>query len=170
MADRDKGDKYVRLTRAYLVRDRGAQEVRDLVGELSRGLFRLFALCALCLADDPTDIQKRAARETVPKEMKPADDWFVNGLCIDFLANPSTAMKQRLLEATADSGYSKINAHFTIAMSRLAAKDRNGAYEHFNECTATKAVGNISYEMARAYVKRMEDPNWPSWLCEKAEE
>jgi hypothetical protein len=71
------------------------------------------------------------------------------------------------LEEAGVHGYSKANVHFTIAMLRLAAVDRSGAYEHFKLAVATNAVGSFDYEFARAYLARMEaDPNWPSWIPE----
>ena len=74
--------------------------------------------------------------------------------------------KERSSWKTAKSnGYAFINVHFTIAMTRLAAHDRDGAIEHLQKCTSKTAIDNLSYEMARVLLVRMKgDPTWPSWL------
>ena len=88
---------------------------------------------------------------------------------MEFLANPSSKVaEEKLLRTASGHAYAVINAHFTIAMARLAAHDRDGAIQHFEQCTAKIAIGNLSYEMARVFLLRMKaNPAWPSWLPAK---
>jgi hypothetical protein len=128
----------------------------------------MFSLCALCLAGDLEYVEKLAAQDA--EQVDRGSDRFANGLCLEFLANPlSPAAEKKLLREGTRNGYAAINTHFTIAMTRLAARDREKAIEHLKACTDTVAVGNLSYEMARAFLIRMEaDPNWPGWLQDNA--
>ncbi len=173
LSGRDENDIYVRLARAFVVHDlpNGAQQVRALIDGLEndpRSISRMFGACALCLAGNLEAVRAFASQgQHFPDR---GVDRFANGPCLDFLANPLSAeARTRLLDAAGSNGYASINAYFVIAMTRLAAHDRSGAIEHFEKCTERTALGNFSYEMARALLLRMKaDPAWPSWLPARA--
>ena len=169
VADRDEGEKYVRIAKAFVVHDLpdGAQMVQNLITGLENdpsAINRMLGAYALCMAGDLNRVQEFAAHgQHFPDRGSPR---FANGPCLDFLADPSSAAELEKLQETAKlNGYASINAHCTIGMTRLAAHDRAGAIEHFEKCTSTTAIGNFSYEMARALLHRMKaDPDWPRWL------
>ncbi|MGM0490654.1 MAG: hypothetical protein ACQESR_28335, partial [Planctomycetota bacterium] len=163
-------DKYGRLAKAFIVHDSadGVKEVRSLVEELTNdknAIVRMFALCALCLGGDWNEVQQLARQS--PRHVDWGLERFANKSCLDFLAGRLS--QEKLLENVRlnknQNGYAAINAHFTIAMSRFALRDRGGALKHLEECGAITAVDNLSYEMARAFLRRMKsDPTWPRWL------
>jgi len=160
MSGRDETDAYVRLARAFVVHDlpNGAQQVRTLIRGLEndpRSISRMLGGCALCLAGDLEDVRAFASQGQHYADR--GVDRFANGQCLDFLANPSsTEAEKKLLDAAQSNGYAWINAHFVIGMTRLAAHDRLGAIEHFKSCSGKTALGNFSYEMARALLWRMK--------------
>lgn len=161
-------DKFVRVAKAYLVRDlpNGAQQVHELVDDLLQdpsAAVQMFALTALCLADTPQNIQERVRAAVLPK----SENLKVVGLpdCQAFLAG--TLDEQQLLDKVGKHGIAMSSAHFTIAMMRLAERNRKEAHRHLRECVETVAIGCYGYELGRAFLERMEaDPTWPSWLSD----
>jgi len=73
--------------------------------------------------------------------------------------------EEELLKAEAGSRWNQCEAHFYVALDRLAQGDRTGAREHFQKALATGVFTFLEYEWSRSFLKRMEkDPNWPSWI------
>jgi tetratricopeptide (TPR) repeat protein len=72
---------------------------------------------------------------------------------------------EEFLKAEAGSKRNQCEAHFYVALDRLAQGDRAAAREHFQEALATRVFGFIEYEWSRLFLKRMDqDPTWPSWI------
>ena len=83
--------------------------------------------------------------------------------CVEYLAGRID--EDELWKRTGYRGfYGRLAAHFTMGMKNLAAGDRSEAKRHFEECTALNGNGIFDVAWANAYLKRMEDPNWPSWI------
>lgn len=168
MSGRDRNDPHMRLARAFLVHDlpHGAEQVRALIKDLDEdpsSVSRMLGACALCLAGNLEDVREFASRGRHFPDR--GVHRFANGACLDFLVNPSPEGEEQLLEVAGSNSYASINAHFVIAMTRIAAHDRATAVEHFEKCVDKTALGNFSYEMARALLLRMKaDPKWPAWL------
>lgn len=164
---RGENDKHVRIARALIVHDTpdGAIRVKDLIGNLTtgeHGLTSLWALNALCLAGDVKFVQTRAPQD---QRYEPLER-FGQGACLEYLGRPSSLKSEELLLRRAGRhAFALANAHFTIAMTRMALGDRPGAIDHLEQSTQNVAVGNLGYEMARAILYRMKsDPNYPFWL------
>ena len=87
--------------------------------------------------------------------------------CVDYLAGAIT--ETEFMNEAAGRFCSLANVHFNIAMMSLAEKSRAKAHQHFRKCVETCAAGSMDYEMARAYLTRMDaDPQWPFWLDTEA--
>ena len=172
MSGRKANDKYLRIAKAYIVHDlpNGAQRVRELVGGLTNdkdAIFRMLSLFGLCLAGDLNDVQRLVVENH--RQIDQGSERFANAACLNYLAEPSPAQEERLLRKATQNGYAAINAQFAIALARLAVRDRAGAVKNLEECTSRTAIGNLSYEMARAFLLRMKaDPAWPGWLQGRA--
>ncbi len=141
--------------------------MQDSLAEVLQGsnaVDAMLALFALCMTGDLETVQTCAIQ--AQKRIDPGTARFANTECVEFLAGPlSLAAEEKLLEK-ARNGYAAINAHFAIAMTRLAARDRESAMLHLEQCTDTVAIGNLSYEMARAILDQMDaNSAWPSWLA-----
>jgi lipoprotein NlpI len=73
-----------------------------------------------------------------------------------------------LLAAAGRERLHQCEAHFYIALTRLADGDRTGAAEHFRECIRTRIFDYIEYGWSRAFLARMDqDPTWPPWIPAK---
>ncbi len=164
-------DNYTIIARAHTLRDLpdGAQRARGLLEKVldadPPGLTLRHALSALCLVASPAEIQQRAgaASKVIAEEAQMCGGLYGDAACVTYLAGQID--KSEFLERANKHGYAKANAHFTVGMLRLAAGERKEAQDHFAECVATNTVGSFDYELARAYLARMQaDPAWPCWL------
>jgi lipoprotein NlpI len=73
--------------------------------------------------------------------------------------------EDELLDAAKGSNGNLCEAHFSIALMRLAEGERKAAYEHFRQCLATRVFYFFEYIWSRAFLTRMEkDPTWPPWI------
>jgi hypothetical protein len=53
-------------------------------------------------------------------------------------------------------------------LNKLAERNRSAAREHFAQAVATNAINSFDYELARAFLARMDaDPNWPIGVQER---
>jgi len=69
------------------------------------------------------------------------------------------------LKAEVESRGNQCEAHFYVALDRLAQGDRAGAREHFEKSLATGVFPFTEYQWSRLFLKRMDqDPNWPPWI------
>jgi hypothetical protein len=70
-----------------------------------------------------------------------------------------------LMKAAEGSRYNQSEAHFFIALTRLAEGDRSGAREHFRGSVTNRVFHYLDYDWSKAFLARMErDPNWPPWI------
>jgi hypothetical protein len=70
-----------------------------------------------------------------------------------------------LLEASARSKWSLCDAHYAIALSRLANGDRPSAREHFRKAVQTRLIALPQCDWSRSFLARMEDDAaWPPWI------
>jgi hypothetical protein len=115
-----------------------------------------YALVALCLVDDPSEVQRRArlSERALQAESGCGGSLFGKAACVTYFAELD---EKEFLKKANGGSFSMCMAHFTIAMARLAAKDREGASEHFRRAVDTNAIGSYDYELARAYLDRMEN-------------
>jgi tetratricopeptide (TPR) repeat protein len=73
--------------------------------------------------------------------------------------------EEEFLRAEAGSRFNQCEAHFYVALDRLAQRDRAGTREHFQKALATGVFVFLEYQWSRLFLKRMDqDPNWPSWI------
>ena len=72
---------------------------------------------------------------------------------------------EEFLKAEAGSRWNQCEAHFWVALDRLAQGDRTGAREHFQKALATGVFVFGEYQWSRLFLRRMDqDPTWPSWI------
>ena len=72
---------------------------------------------------------------------------------------------QQLLQEAGSFRWDQCEAHFFMAMTKLADGNRAGAREHFRQCIATGVFRFYDYRWSRAFLSRMErDPTWPPWI------
>jgi serine/threonine protein kinase len=74
---------------------------------------------------------------------------------------------EQLETKAAGSNYNKCEGHFFIGMKLLAVGDRRGAEEHFQKAVDTPFEDQLDYSFSRAFLDRMKDSNWPSWISNK---
>jgi hypothetical protein len=80
--------------------------------------------------------------------------------CLDYNAGDITADK--LLKGAGSSRWDQCLAHYSIAMTKLAKGDRNGAKEHFEKAVKTRAWGWGEYDLSWVFLDRLvSDPSWP---------
>jgi hypothetical protein len=73
--------------------------------------------------------------------------------------------ESEFLAAVGHSRSARCNAHFDIALTRLADGDRIGAREHFAQSAAIQLGLNPNNSWSRTFWSRMnQDPNWPPWI------
>jgi tetratricopeptide (TPR) repeat protein len=71
----------------------------------------------------------------------------------------------QLLAAVPGSTYHQCNAHYFLAMSRLAVGDRDGARTHFRACVNTGCFDFDAADWSRMFLARLaQDPHWPRWI------
>jgi serine/threonine protein kinase len=72
---------------------------------------------------------------------------------------------EEFLKAEAGSRCNQCDAHFYVAMDKLAQGDRAGAREHFQKAVDTRVFTFPEYQYSRLFLKRMnQDPAWPRWI------
>jgi tetratricopeptide (TPR) repeat protein len=72
-----------------------------------------------------------------------------------------------LVQGAKGSRWNQCLAHYYVAMTKLAARDRKGALEHFDKVVKTRAFGWGEYEMSWVFQARLaNDPTWPPWIPE----
>jgi serine/threonine protein kinase/tetratricopeptide (TPR) repeat protein len=111
--------------------------------------------------------KEEAVRASLQVRQKPAalpfryDDWYLNYL--DY--NCSLITEADLLKAAGRFRPKQCEAHFSIALHRLAEGDRAEAREQLRKCLQTHMFIFWDYAWARAFLKRLEkDPAWPPWI------
>jgi hypothetical protein len=83
--------------------------------------------------------------------------------CVKYNAGKLPA--DELLQKAEGSQWDQCLAHYYIAMSKLAAGDREGAKEHFDKAVNTKATGWGPYDMSWVFQARLaNDDTWPPWI------
>ncbi len=139
------------------------KELRTFVEELLQDpspFLRRHALLALWPVCEPQEIREKAQSTTT------TGLWF-DAACLDYLAGELT--ESQLLDRAGQNDVSKSNAQFTLAIMCLAARDRDGAYRHFEKCAEITASGWFDCEWARGYLARMDaDRTWPGQLSGSA--
>jgi hypothetical protein len=86
--------------------------------------------------------------------------------CLAYNAGDLTADK--LLQSAGSSRWDQCLAHYSIAMTKLAEGERDGAKEHFGKAVKTRAWGWGEYDLSRVFLSRLEkDPTWPRWIPER---
>jgi RNA polymerase sigma factor (sigma-70 family) len=86
--------------------------------------------------------------------------------CLDYNAGDLTA--DELLKRAAPSRWNQCLAHYSIAMTKLAERDRKGAQEHFDKVIKTRASGWGEYDISWVFLARLKkDPTWPPWIPKK---
>jgi tetratricopeptide (TPR) repeat protein len=72
---------------------------------------------------------------------------------------------EQLLLAATGSRMHQCEAHFYIALRRIADGDRAGAREHFRAAIDTHVFTYFEYAWSRNFLARMDqDPTWPPWI------
>jgi hypothetical protein len=148
------------------------QELLDDLVHNPSPIIRRHALAALCLASDSLDeVHYRASQAThklYDGNYKPGD--LFNGMaCLSLLCGYQEG--EDLLREAEGRGYALANLHFTLAMMKLADKDRQGALDHLKKCAETHTIGSIDHELGRAYLIRMQaDETWPYCLNDQESE
>jgi len=70
-----------------------------------------------------------------------------------------------LLKAEAGSRCNQCEAHYYVALDRLAQGDRAGAREHFQKALDTRVFTFWEFYWSRSFLRRMDqDPKWPPWI------
>jgi hypothetical protein len=73
--------------------------------------------------------------------------------------------EEKLLQLATGSQWDQCLAHYNIAMTKLAAGDRDGAKKHFDKAVETRAWGWGEYDLSWVFQARLEkDPKWPPWI------
>jgi tetratricopeptide (TPR) repeat protein len=86
--------------------------------------------------------------------------------CVRYNAGELSA--DELLRRAGRSQWDQCLAHYYVAMTKLAERDREGAKEHFKKAVKTRATGWGEYDMSWVFLARLEnDPTWPPWIPER---
>jgi hypothetical protein len=63
------------------------------------------------------------------------------------------------------STWLRSEAHYEIAITRLAEGDRVGAREHFLKATQDRLIMRYTCDWSRSFLARLDkDPAWPPWI------
>ncbi|MCA9127309.1 MAG: serine/threonine protein kinase [Planctomycetales bacterium] len=112
---------------------------------------------------DPVE-QREYARQILQHADGRYEAWGMRN-CIEFLAGEPTP--ERIQESIASAGNSdeiKCSIEFTVGWRLLQEPDRRAeAIEHFRSCLATDIWYYFDYNWAKAYLKKMEESDWPTW-------
>jgi hypothetical protein len=83
--------------------------------------------------------------------------------CLRYQAGELSADK--LLKEAGRSQWDQCLAHYSVAMTKLAEGDREGAQEHFDKVVKTRAFGWGAYQRSWVFLARLKnDPTWPPWI------
>jgi tetratricopeptide (TPR) repeat protein len=82
--------------------------------------------------------------------------------CVHYNVGDLTA--DQLVQAAKGSQWDQCLAHYSIAMTKLAEGDRNGAQMHFDKVVRTRAFIWGAYDMSWVFRARLEDRTWPRWI------
>jgi tetratricopeptide (TPR) repeat protein len=165
--------RWVRISLAFLAPDlpNGQQrfdELTESILEEPPGIFWRFALSAMCLMKTPEEIRE-LAKSGGPAFLGGNDDGgiWIGCMCHRLLAGLES--EADVLKKAQGRQFALSNAHFTIAMLRLADGQREEALHHFKLCKDTALVGTPDYELGRAFYERMQaNPDWmPTRLIER---
>jgi hypothetical protein len=72
----------------------------------------------------------------------------------------------KLLQLAGRSRWDQCLAHYNIAMTKLAERDRDGARKHFGKAIKTRASGWSYYDLSWVFHDRLADDTWPPWIPE----
>jgi hypothetical protein len=81
--------------------------------------------------------------------------------CLQYNAEDPEMPEDKLLQLAKGSQWNQCMAHYSIAMTKLAKGDREGAREHFKKAVKTRAAGWGEYDLSWVFLDRLKDPNWP---------
>jgi len=142
---------------------RALQAYRENCELFTEGYFVIFKQAALLLLGRRTDAMA-ASRELRKHPERLSGLSRAHYLQIlDYCGGVISA--EEFLKAEAGSRGNQCEAHFYVALDRLAQGDRAGAREHFQKALATGVFGSMEYQWSRLFLKRMDqDPTWPRWI------
>jgi serine/threonine protein kinase len=82
--------------------------------------------------------------------------------------NAGKLKADELLQLAGRSQWDRCLAHYSVAMTKLAEGDRDGARKHFDEAVKTGASGWGEYDLSWVFRDRLDkDPNWPPRIAKK---
>jgi hypothetical protein len=81
----------------------------------------------------------------------------------DNLANPTVDQEKYLLEMASPFSSERCVANHAVAMVALANRDSQKAKHYFEQSTQTGKFDWWDHVWSEAFLKRMEDPQWPNW-------
>ena len=143
---------------------RAMQAYREALGRYP-GTAPLFQHTLLYLLGRKAEAVKEYAKLDLPKALAGARGGSYAQL-LEYNCGRMTA--EELLSAGKDSEYHQCNAHFFIAMSLLADRNRAAARDHFQKCEQTRCFDFDAYDLSRMFLARMSrDPHWPSRIPPK---
>ncbi len=103
----------------------------------------------------------RQSRERVARMVPWLFEWY--GRILEYQCDLISA--EELLRAAGELRTRRCEAHFHIALARLAEGDRAGAADHFRACVETRVFDYVEYVWSRNFLTRLEqDPTWPPWI------
>jgi tetratricopeptide (TPR) repeat protein len=82
--------------------------------------------------------------------------------------NAGKLKADELIQLAGSSQWDRCLAHYSVAMTKLAEGDRDGARKHFDEAVKTRASGWGEYDLSWVFRDRLDkDPNWPPRIPKK---
>jgi len=162
-------DTLWRTTRAYVLAllPQGNTELPsvydDFVANPPEGLWAVNPPTVFLLLGSRSDAIKaaRQSRERVAHGASWLYEWY--GKIQDYQCDAISG-EELLSFAGAERG-GQCEAHFHIALTRLAEGDRAGAADHLRACLETHVFDYFEYAWSRNFLARLEqDPTWPPWI------
>jgi tetratricopeptide (TPR) repeat protein len=126
--------------------------------------YEIHVLAIDCLLlSGASDEASRAARELLLRRPTFSNRWYKYYL--EYLANPTQAEEERILQKAGPFRESRTWAHYAIAMVALSSGDREKAIEYFTSVRDTSLTDWWFPCWASAFLNRLEENRkWPSWI------
>ena len=164
----DPDNPWIRLSRIPLMREH-PDEAKLIPDEIARlreaAKTRPEMQCYVLYEIIDPEKQRAYATQILKDADRRYEAWGMRQ-CIQFLSGlPDADRIQEAIASTEKSDEARCTIEFTIGWRLLQEPGRRDeAIQHFEACVDTDVWFFFDYNWAKAYLSKLEDPNWPYWV------
>jgi serine/threonine protein kinase len=145
---------------------RARKAAKDFAAETQDGAAAMDSQAVLCLLGKKEDAVK--ANEALLSQPQRVYALRRDAILRCLRYNAGKLSAEELIRGAGRSRWDQCLAHYYVAMTKLAERDRGGAQEHFDKVVKTRAFLWGTYDLSWVFQNRLaKDPTWPPWISKE---